>query len=85
MDSIDTTPEHEALREQVARFLAREVEPHGAAWEEQGCVPRDVPLRIGAAGLFGLLYESEYGGAQADALTDLAFADVMLEEVAKRY
>jgi acyl-CoA dehydrogenase len=77
MDSIYTTPEHEALREQVARFLAREVEPHGAAWEEQGFVPRDVLRRMGAAGLFGLLYGSEYGGAEADALTNLVFAEAL--------
>ena len=77
MESIYTTPEHEALREQVARFIAREVEPHGAAWEEQGCVPRDVLRRMGAAGLFGLMYESAYGGAQADALTNLVFAEAL--------
>ena len=77
MESIYSTPEHEALREQVARFLAREVEPHGAAWEEQGFVPRDVLRRMGAAGLFGLLYESEYGGAEADALTNLVFAEAL--------
>jgi acyl-CoA dehydrogenase len=77
LQSIYTTPEHEALREQVARFLAREVEPHGAAWEEQGCVPRDVLRRMGAAGLFGLMYESRYGGADADALTNLVFAEAL--------
>ena len=42
MDSIYITPEHELLRDQVARFIGREVEPHAAAWEEQGFVPRDV-------------------------------------------
>lgn len=31
MESIDTTPEHGALREQVVCFLARELEPHAAA------------------------------------------------------
>ena len=76
-ESIYVTPEHEALREQVARFLAREVEPHGPAWEEQGFVPRDVLRRMGAAGLFGLLYESRYGGAEADALTNLVFAEAL--------
>ena len=45
-ESIYTTPEHELLRDQVARFLAREVEPHAVAWEEQGFVPREVLRRI---------------------------------------
>lgn len=77
MSMIYTTPEHEALREQVARFLAREVEPHGTQWEEQGCVPRDVLRRMGQAGLFGLTYEAAYGGAEADALTNLVFAEAL--------
>jgi acyl-CoA dehydrogenase len=75
--SVYDTPEHEALREQVARFLAREVEPHGAAWEEQGFVPREVLRRMGAAGFFGLMYEGAYGGAEADALTNLVFAEAL--------
>jgi acyl-CoA dehydrogenase len=75
--SIYTTPEHETLRDQVARFIAKEVEPYAAAWEEQGCVPRDVLRRMGQAGLFGLMYESAYGGAEADALTNLVFAEAL--------
>ncbi len=77
MDSIYITPEHEALREQVARFIAREVEPHAAQWEEQGHVPRDVLRRMGAAGLFGLMYDEAHGGAGADAITNLVFAEAL--------
>jgi len=75
--SIYDTPEHELLRDQVARFLAREVEPHGQAWEEQGFVPREVIRRMGAAGLLGLMWEPEYGGGGADALTNLVFAEAL--------
>jgi acyl-CoA dehydrogenase len=75
--SIYDTPEHELLRDQVARFLAKEVEPHGAAWEEQGFVPREVLRRMGAAGLLGLMYEPEYGGGGADAMTNLVFAEAL--------
>ncbi len=71
------TPEHTQLREQIARFIAREVEPHAQAWEDAGCVPREVLRKMGAAGLFGLMYESEYGGAQADAMTNLVFAEAL--------
>jgi len=77
MDNIYITPEHELLREQVARFIAREVEPFAAAWEEEGCVPREVLRKMGEAGLLGLMYESEYGGADADALTNLVFAEAL--------
>ncbi|MEP7298002.1 MAG: acyl-CoA dehydrogenase family protein, partial [Burkholderiales bacterium] len=77
MDSIYITPEHEQLREQIARFIAREVEPHGQAWEDAGMTPREVLRKMGDAGLFGLMYSSEYGGAEADALTNLVFAEAL--------
>ena len=77
MDSIYITPEHELLREQIARFIAREVEPHALAWEEAGCTPREVLRKMGDAGLFGLMYPAEHGGAEADALTNLVFAEAL--------
>ena len=76
-ENIYVNHDHEVLREQVARFIAREVEPHADKWEEQGFVPRDVLRRMGDAGLFGLMYESQYGGAEADALTNLVFAEAL--------
>jgi acyl-CoA dehydrogenase len=77
MDSIFITHDHELLRDQVARFIATEVEPHAQAWEREGKVPREVLRKMGAAGLFGLMYEPEYGGAGADALTNLVFAEAL--------
>jgi acyl-CoA dehydrogenase len=77
MESIYTTPDHELLRDQVARFLAKEVEPHADRWEEQGFVPRDVLRRTGAAGLLGLMFEPGYGGGGADAMTNLVFAEAL--------
>ena len=77
MDNIFITPEHELLRDQIARFIAREVEPFAAQWEEDGCVPRDVLRRMGEAGFFGLMYDSEHGGGEADALTNLVFAEAL--------
>ncbi len=76
MDNIYITPEHVQLRDQVERFIAREVEPFAAAWEEAGATPRDVLQKMGKAGLFGLMYDAQYGGAQADALTNLVFAAI---------
>ena len=76
-DNIYTTPEHVQLREQVARFVAREVEPVASAWEVAGFTPRGVLRKMGQAGLFGLMYESAYGGAEADALTNLVFAEAL--------
>lgn len=75
--SIYDTPEHELLRDQLARFIAKEVEPHGQQWEEQGFVPREVMRRMGAAGMLGLMWEPQYGGGGADAMTNLVFAEAL--------
>jgi acyl-CoA dehydrogenase len=77
METIYLTEEHVALREQVARFIHKEVEPHGAAWEVQGHVPRDILRKMGELGFFGITYPAEYGGSEADALTSVVFAEAL--------
>jgi acyl-CoA dehydrogenase len=77
MKSIYETAEHELLRDQIARFIAKEVEPHATAWEDAGMVPREVLRRMGQAGLLGLMYEGQYGGGEGDALTNLVFAEAL--------
>ena len=77
MDNIFITPDHELLRDQIARFISREVEPFADKWEEQGMVPREVLRSMGRAGLLGLMYEGGYGGGEADALTNLVFAEAL--------
>ena len=77
MDNIFITPEHVLLRDQVTRFIAIEVEPFAAQWEETGFTPRDVLRKMGKAGLFGLMYDSQHGGAEADTLTNLVFAEAL--------
>ena len=77
MDHAHGTPERELLREQVARFIAREVEPHALAWEEAGFTPREVLRKMGAVGLLGLMVSPEFGGGGADALTNLVFTEAL--------
>jgi acyl-CoA dehydrogenase len=76
-DSTYITTEHELLRDQVRRFVAAEIEPIAAAWEEQGFVPREVLRRMGSLGFLGLMYAPEHGGAGADPLTNLVFAEAL--------
>jgi acyl-CoA dehydrogenase len=64
-------------REQVARFIAKEVEPAAQAWEEAGFVPRDVLRRMGRLGFLGITAPIEYGGAAADPLTNVVFAEAL--------
>jgi len=76
-DTIYTTAEHEALREQVARFIEREVAPYGEQWEEAGFTPREVLRKMGALGWLGMTYPAEYGGAEADVLTSVVFQEAL--------
>ncbi|MCC7426933.1 MAG: acyl-CoA dehydrogenase family protein [Alphaproteobacteria bacterium] len=59
-------PEHEAFRAQVRRFLAAELMPNIARWEEEGIIPRTLWQKAGAAGLLCPTVPTEYGGAGAE-------------------
>jgi acyl-CoA dehydrogenase len=67
--------EHEALRDQVRRFVETEIKPHALAWEEQGFVPREVLRRMGALGFFGIRYPSDYGGSEMDTMATVVLAE----------
>jgi acyl-CoA dehydrogenase len=67
--------EHEMLRDQVRRFVEEEVKPHGLAWEEQGCVPREVLRRMGELGFLGVRYPLAYGGSEMDTLATVVLAE----------
>lgn len=69
------TPEHEMLRETIQRFVQDRVLPFADAWEESGKVPREVMLEMGALGLLGIRFESEYGGSELDTLSSVVYAE----------
>ncbi len=71
--------EHDAFRASVARFIAREIAPHHATWEDQGYVDRAVWDKAGAAGMLCLTMPEEYGGAGGDLL----HAVVQMEELSR--
>ena len=60
------TDVHTELRQQARRFAAAEIAPHAGKWEEEGLFPRDLYAKSGAAGLLGLGYPEELGGAGGD-------------------
>ncbi len=72
------TAEHEAFRDTMRRFVAREIAPHVNAWDEAGEFPRDVYRKAAAAGLLGVGFPEEYGGTPADLLMHV----VLSEEIA---
>ncbi len=56
------TDELQAIYDQTVEFVAKEVIPHGEAWEEEGKVPREVLAKMGALGMFSLRVPERLGG-----------------------
>ncbi len=69
------TEEHEALRDQVRRFVEAEIKPHALQWEEDGFVPRDVLRKMGELGFFGIRYPADYGGSEMDTMATVVLAE----------
>ena len=63
------------LREQVRRFVEREVVPHGEAWERDGKIPRAVFRQMGELGFLGMRHPVEYGGTDMGPLASMVFAE----------
>ncbi|MDT4913340.1 MAG: acyl-CoA dehydrogenase [Pseudonocardiales bacterium] len=69
------TPEREALRETVRRFVRSDVLPLQDDWERAGELPRSLHKRAAALGLIGLSYPSSVGGGDGDAIDALVMAE----------
>ena len=71
MSHVATNPnsaEHELYRDQVRKFVEREIAPHHAQWEKDHVVPRSVWLAAGEAGLLLPSIPDEAGGCGGDRL-----------------
>ncbi len=71
--------EHEMYRDQVRRFVEREIVPHHAQWEKDGIVPRSAWLAAGNAGILLPAIPDEYGGGGGDRL----HSAIVMEELAR--
>ncbi|MBC8092759.1 MAG: acyl-CoA dehydrogenase family protein [Pseudonocardia sp.] len=72
--------DHDAFRDSVRTFLAKEVLPHHDQWEIDGHVDRAVWTSAGAAGLLGTDVPEEFGGG---GVTDFRYNCVVTEEIAR--
>ncbi len=70
--------DHTQFRDTVRRFIAREVTPHHAGWEQAGLVPRELWRSAGAAGLLLPMAPPEFGGGGGDFL----HTAIVVEEIA---
>jgi len=71
------TDELEAIYEQTVDFVAKEVTPHGDAWEEAGKVPREVLQQMGGLNMFGLRVPEEHGGLGLGMLASATFSEAL--------
>ena len=74
------TEEHEAFRDMVRSFIAKEITPYHEQWEKDGIVSRDVWLAAGRQGLLGIEVPEEYGGG---GNPDYRYYVVLNEELAR--
>ena len=72
-------PEHELFRDSIRAFVAQEIAPHVAAWDEAETFPRELYGRAAHMGLLGLGYPEELGGTPADGWYRL----IATEEIAR--
>ena len=75
LDQDFLSTEHRQLREQLRRFIAAEITPVAATWEEDGTVPRSAYARMGELGFLGVGLPEIYGGADFDALGSIVFGE----------
>ena len=73
------TPEHQAFRDTVRRFVETEVAPHHGQWEREGQVPKALWRRAGELGLLCTGMPLEYGGAGVD----FGYGAIIVEEMAR--
>lgn len=72
-------PDHDAFRELVRAFVAKEVVPEYPKWEEAGAPPKQVFRRLGELGVMGINMPEEWGGSAQDYLYNV----VLQEETAR--
>ena len=68
------TPEHEAFRDMMRRFVTTEIEPFAAQWDEAGEFPRELYLKAGRLGILGMGFPEEYGGTPCDRFMSMIAA-----------
>jgi alkylation response protein AidB-like acyl-CoA dehydrogenase len=73
-------PDHEAYRQTVREFLAREVGPYQDDWDRQHWIDRAVFARAAKAGIYALQVGEAYGGAGE---SDYRYRMIVCEEVSR--
>lgn len=75
------TPDHEAWREQLRRFVDKEIMPFADEWDEAGHIDDALWQKAGEFGLLGLGYPEEFGGVSEGI--DIWHKNILNEELAR--
>lgn len=75
LDDTYLADEHRQFREQLRRFISREVVPHAPEWEAAGMLPPELYRQMGELGFLGLAIPAEYGGTELDARGTVVFGE----------
>ncbi|HCT40677.1 MAG TPA: acyl-CoA dehydrogenase [Moraxellaceae bacterium] len=78
MSQIDPA-ELELFRDNVKRFLDKEIAPHYAQWEKDSWMPREIWNKLGENGLLAVDQDEQYGGSGVP----YQYCVVVLEETAR--
>lgn len=79
-DSPFYTEDHQAFRDQLRRFVEKDISPFIEEWEAAGRVPRELHEKAANIGLLGLGYPQEQGG---NGIDDPFFSIIAAEELAR--
>ena len=72
------TPEREAFRRDLGRFIATEIAPNIEDWERDHTVPRELHEQVARFGVFGFGVDEAYGGMGFDdAFMRCDYAELM--------
>ncbi len=63
------------LREQVRRFVEKDIKPYADQWEADGKISRDLFLKLGEMGLLGMQHAEEFGGMEMGSLASVVFGE----------
>jgi citronellyl-CoA dehydrogenase len=77
-EDIYGSPEHQAFRQTVRRFVQTELAPRAREFDEMGRFDKSLYPKMGDLGLLGIRYDGKYGGLGLD----YSYHAIFLEELA---
>jgi len=69
---------HRALKDSVDRWVSEHLTPHAEQWEEDNLFPDSLYAKAGQAGILGVGYPEETGGAGGDIFHSLIVCEALI-------